>query len=103
MNMFVWTDIQSPPIWKGIVPTRTRKTLVVNPEERTVRHDSLVIPSGFEPITSLKDPRVSGGKEAFTKGFFSPSNQRNYLLGGIAVFLIIVLIVYFLLFRSKTT
>lgn len=51
MNMFVWVDTNSPPVWKGIVPTKIKKDLIIDPEKKKVYYDSLEIPEGFNPVT----------------------------------------------------
>ena len=55
MNMFVWTDINSPPVWKGIVPTKVKKSIIIFPEQKKVLYDNIQIPEGFRPITNLSD------------------------------------------------
>ena len=50
MNLFVWTDPSSEPIWTGAVPTKVQKAIIVSPEKREVSYDSVMLPSGFSPI-----------------------------------------------------
>jgi len=61
MNLFIWTNPSSPPIWQGVVPTFINKEIIISPEKKEVSYDGVILPSGFSPTT---DPRELGGKPA---------------------------------------
>lgn len=94
MNMFVW-DGDRTLIWKGIVPTKTQKTLSIDPEHKKVYHNDMEIPEGFGPITDLGSH----------PGFVVKQSGINSLDAKYIVLLIIALFVicfgvYYLVFRK---
>jgi len=55
MNLFVWNE--SVLLWKGIVPTKIQKPLLISPDTKEVMYGAMILPEGFNPIT---DPSHSG-------------------------------------------
>ena len=57
MNMFIWgknlgSNNDSDLIWKGVVPTKINKMLVIDPEGKKVFYDGIELPDNFQPTTS---------------------------------------------------
>ena len=87
MNLFVWTDPSENPIWTGAVPTKVQKAIIISPEKKEVSYDSVILPSGFSPITDPRDLSV-----------VRPTNNPtlwNTLLWILLVLIILALIIYF--------
>lgn len=83
--MFVWNK-QGNLIWKGIVPTKVKKEILVLPDERKVYFSGIEIPEGFKPTTSLDNPSEN------SKSFFS----TNWVL--ILLIVLVLLVILFLFF-----
>ena len=54
MNLFVWDKLMNVN-WKGIIPTKINKMIVISPEENKVSYDGTEIPSNFETTTHFED------------------------------------------------
>lgn len=79
MNLFIFDGANV--IWKGIIPTSVQGDLTYNGKE--VKYNSLVIPEGFNPITTLNDDRIHVNTNTNTKFWI-----------GLLVFLVVILIIY---------
>ena len=91
LNLFVWNT--TPPnniIWKGIVPTKVQKPLVVIPERKEVKYMDIVLPSGFNPVTNVDHP-----------GFMISSPPRSTSKWWIIVTVILILCLIFYLWYKK--
>lgn len=90
MNLFVWTDIDQSPIWSGVVPTKVKKTIVIDPDKKEVSYDGIVLPEGFTPVTD-----VSG------MGFSQGGSNKNMWWLLVILLLVICLIIGFLYYRKR--
>lgn len=91
MNLFVWTDLSSPPMWSGVVPTKVQKVIVVSPETNDVSYDGVTLPSGFSSIT---DP-----EELYTGDTYPQFNKYMYAMW-LVLILIVIAIIYFFWLRK---
>ena len=94
MNMFVWEkhsedNIQSILVWKGIVPTKVNKTLVVDPKEGKVFYDGMELPSNFQPSTNLEQ---LGSRSSRSSSSGSGNMSVNWWTYFIVSFIIVLLI-----------
>ncbi len=60
MNLFVWGsdsihDSTLELIWSGVVPTKVRKAITIDPERKEVLYNNLRLPSGFVPVTDISN------------------------------------------------
>jgi ATP-dependent Zn protease len=97
MNMAVWEKRPSQKIiWKGVIPTKIDKILIINPEETQVIYDGMEIPNF---LTSLEKT-----SENFMK-IESMNNENNSLSFWnyfIIMFLLIIIIgIFSMIFRNK--
>lgn len=85
MNMFIW--VGGDVVWQGIVPTKTRKDLVINPDHKPkpqVSYDGINLPEGFQPVT---DPTRT---EFFTMGNSKTKKGMYTILGVVALILLAI-------------
>ena len=94
MNLFVWTDPTSVPIWSGVVPTKVQKVIIVSPEKKEVSYDGVILPSGFSPIT---DPTELVGRSSNASIFSNMSNIFVWIM----LFIILAIVVAMYLFWWK--
>ncbi len=87
MNLFVWTDPSSVPIWTGVVPTKVQKVIIVSPEKKEVSYDGVVLPSGFTPITDPRDLDNGAGR--------MPEFNKYMYMMWLLLILIVIAIIYF--------
>lgn len=89
MNMFVWNSEGSDPLWVGIIPTKVKDTIRVDPENKKVYYGNIDIPGGFAPVTNFEDYESSEG------------NSRSwYWILGIVLLLLLICMVCFRFFRK---
>ena len=100
MNMFVWTDVNADPMWKGIVPTKVRKIIVVSPEDRKVTYDGIELPEGFNPVTDPSKPGFS--MEERSSGVTSTRWWTYFIVAILAILLLFGILWYFGRGNSKT-
>lgn len=89
MNLFVWTDPKGDPVWKGIIPTKVKNTVVFSPEHNKVLYDGVEIPEGFGPVTDLTSP-----------GFSSKSKAQSFQIQSWWTYFIVALIIVLILFGT---
>lgn len=65
MNMFIWTDYKLHPVWKGVIPTKVKKSVVYIPESNIVLYDGIQIPEGFGPITELPEKQSTSSNKGW--------------------------------------
>jgi hypothetical protein len=103
MNMAVWEKNSSQKIiWKGIIPTKIDKILIINPNEKQVIYNGMEIPNN---LTSLE----YNNNENFMQIVLIPGGKNsslsfwNYfiIIFLLSIIIIIIIIIYFRNKRSK--
>ena len=102
MNMFVWMrlnyenleeKVSDEVIWKGVIPTKVNKTLIIDPEGKKVIYDGMELPDNFQVTTILKKGKYDNN--------VLPTNCDwwTYFIVSLMIVLIIVGIFYGLWYR----
>ncbi len=89
MNMFVWTYVDAPPVWKGIIPTKVKKPVIIFPEQNKVLYDGVQIPEGFGPNTDL-----SG--QGSSRNFLRSMSWWTYFIVAFLIVLILFGVLWYL-------
>ena len=103
MNMFVWRKINygdlekkviDQIIWKGVIPTKVNKTLIVDPDAKKVIYDGMELPDNFQVTTSLKMNNYDNNVAPATNCWLT------YFIVSLIIVLIIIGIFYGLCYRG---
>ena len=109
MNIFVWMNhnrgnldnkMVTELVWKGIIPTKTIKPIIIIPEKKKIMHDGMELPSNFRPVTGTEVHHSEENRENEPQRPTNNEGWWTYFIVCLVIVLIIIGIFYGMWYRG---